>query len=53
MEKMEGKTESLEMMNENYGCLIVIFEIISFYNIYFLVRDLMEKMEGKQSLWKW
>jgi hypothetical protein len=34
MEKMEGKTEYLEMMNENNGWLIIEFETLPF-NIFF------------------
>jgi hypothetical protein len=30
MEKMEGKTESLEMVNENSGWLIIEFKTLPF-----------------------
>ncbi len=48
MEKMEGKTESLEMVNENNGWLIVEFKTLFLVqHVIFSLRDSMEKIEGK------
>ena len=40
MEKMEGKTESLEMVNENNRWLIVEFKTLPFTTFYFLMKGL-------------
>jgi hypothetical protein len=47
MEKMEGKTESLEMVNENNGWLIIEFKLFLVQHYIFWRRDSVEKMEGK------
>jgi hypothetical protein len=47
MEKMEGKTESLELVNENNGWLIIEFKTFPFYNFFiFLVKGLDGKDGG-------
>jgi hypothetical protein len=46
MEKMVGKTESLEMVNENNGWLIVEFRTLPFTTLFFLVKGLDGKDGG-------
>jgi hypothetical protein len=46
MEKIKGKTESLEMVNENNGWLIVEFKTLPFTTLYFLVKGLYGKDGG-------
>jgi hypothetical protein len=54
MEKMEGKTESLEMVNENPGWLIVEFKTLPFTIFLFFGEGIQwKRWKIKQSLWKW
>jgi hypothetical protein len=46
MEKMEGKTESLEIVNKNNGWLIVEFKTLPFTTFYFLMKGLDGKDGG-------
>jgi hypothetical protein len=46
MEKMEGKTESLEIVNENSGWLIVGHKTLPFTTLYFSVKGLDGKDGG-------
>jgi hypothetical protein len=53
MEKMEGKTESLEMVNENSRWLIIEFKTLPFTTFSFFGEGTLWKRWGvKQSLWK-
>jgi hypothetical protein len=57
MEKMEGKTESLEMVNKNNKWLIIEFLFslkLSVYNIMFFGEGTRwKRWRVKQSPWKW
>jgi hypothetical protein len=46
MEKIEGKTEVLEMVNEIKPWLIVEFKTLPFTTLYFLVKGLNGKDGG-------
>jgi hypothetical protein len=54
MEKMEGKTESLEMVNENNGWLIIEFKTLpcTTFNFFGEVTR-WKRWRVKQSPWKW
>jgi hypothetical protein len=53
MEKMEGKTESLEMVNKNNGWLTVEFKTFPFATYLFGEGTRWKRWRVKQSPWKW
>jgi hypothetical protein len=54
MEKMEGKTEFLEMVNENNRWLIVEFKTLPFTTLLFFGEGTRwKRWRVKQSPWKW